>query len=250
MPQPQIDGGCSAPTLSPLGNTKPVYEPKLTGGLQVLQISALPASKRLTGVDILRGMSAESDQHIAQADIEARLVHGADPCTRAQAAAHEAGHLLVAYAVGEQVSGARIARRQEHGRAIWLGCAQYGDSAQGTRVVQAATHPELALRSAAINLAGFLGEEFAGLSHPASSIDERYMATVLCSAVAKSFGLEPNGVGARVESYCIEVLTRNRMAFDVMRGHLYRAKRLSQSDALRMLARVAQSAPAWLGGAR
>lgn len=224
------DEGPSVAALGLLGHTQLLDKPKLTAGLQALQISALPA-----------------EQHIAQTAIDARLHHGADPCTRAQAAAHEAGHVLVAHVLGERIKGARIARQDDHGCARWIGCAQY-EAAHGMQLVHAATNPELVLRSAAMNLAGFAGEEFAGLSHRASSVDERYKATAYCTAVAEAHGFELDGVASAVHAYCIEVLTRNRPAFDVVRGHLYRSKRLHSHEAARMLARVAKVVPAWLGG--
>jgi len=247
MPTHRNDEGPSVAALGLLGHTQLLDGPKLTAGLQALQISALPAWGRLKGVDNLRDVSADLQEHIARAAIDARLQFGTDPCTRAQAAAHEAGHVLVEHALGERVEGARIARHDEHGYVRWLGCNQY-EAAHGRRWVHASDNPELVLRSAAISLAGFAGEDFAGLSHPASSIDERSRATVCCSAVAKTYGLEVEDVASRVGAYCLDVFTRNRTAFDVVRGHLYRTKRLNRSEAVRMLASVRQSAPAWLGG--
>ena len=247
------DEGPSVAARGLPGQTQPFDKPELTAGLQALQgWGAMPGVDNLRGmpgVDNLRGMPAELRQHAAQVAIDARLQFGADPCTRSQAAAHEAGHVLVAYALGDQIESARIARRDEHGSTRWIGCAQY-ESAHGTRLVAAATNPELVLRSAALNLAGFAGEEFAGLSHRASSIDERYKASAYCAAVAEAHGFELDGVASAVHAYCLGVLKGNRTTFDAVRSHLYRMKRLSRSEAVRMLASVKQSAPAWLGGAQ
>jgi hypothetical protein len=88
------------------------------------------------------------------------------------------------------------------------------------------------------NLAGFAGECLAGLAHPASSIDERLLAECYCEDVAFAEGVSKAEVVLRVGEFCGRALLCNRGAFDVIRGHLYRSRRLTRDEAGRMLAAV------------
>jgi len=162
---------------------------------------------------------------------------GCDPCTMAQAAAHEAGHAVVAQALGASVTGARIFRSHAGGRVIWLGRNHYVP-AGGFRAATATQDPGLVLRAAMHNLAGFAGECLAGLAHPSSSIDERVWAGLYCEAVANVEGVSKGDVVQRVGELCGALLLRNRQAFDSLRGHLFLRRRLTQDEATRMLASV------------
>jgi thioredoxin-like negative regulator of GroEL len=88
------------------------------------------------------------------------------------------------------------------------------------------------------NLAGFVGEDMAGLSHPSSSIDERAKAWIFSEAVAAVANVPAEAVAAFVCATCERVIRRNRTAFDALRAHLYRTKRLTKTEAARMLVGV------------
>ena len=174
---------------------------------------------------------------IAQAGISALKRFGADPCTRAQAAAHEAGHVVAAGALGATVEGARITRRIEAGREVWIGSNDYMP-ARGYGLATAMQDPDLAMRSAVHNLAGFAGEHFAGLSHPSSSVDERCIALRYCQAIADFGDASLEQVVFEICGFCWSALERNRTAFETVRAHLYRTRRLTKQEAARMLAKV------------
>jgi len=182
--------------------------------------------------------SLAGDRESAVALIKAAVQRfGDDPCTRAQAAAHEAGHVVIAHALGASVEGARVFQRMEAGRRIWLGSNAY-TPAGGFRAASARDDPALVLRSAVHNLAGFAGEDMAGLSHPSSSIDERAKAWIFSEAVAAVASVPVEAVFDFVTRCCDRAITRNRTAFDSFRGHLYRTKRLTKTEAARMLVGV------------
>jgi len=179
----------------------------------------------------------DEQEAIAQAGISAITRFGADPCTRPQAAAHEAGHLVLARVLGATIYGARITRRFELGRDLWIGSNDYMP-ARGYGMATAKQDPSLAMRSAAHNLAGFLGEQFAGLSHPSSSIDERCIALRICQAISDIGDASLEQVALEICGFCMSALECNRTAFDAIRAHIYRTRRLTKKEAARMLAKV------------
>jgi len=183
------------------------------------------------------GTEHNEGEWMRQVELTAVATFGPDPCTKAQAAAHEAGHVVVARALGATVTGARIFRSQAGGREIWLGRNHYVP-ARGFRAATATQDPGLVLRAAMHNLAGFAGELLAGMSHPSSSIDERLLAGRYCEDVATSEGVSKAEIVMRVGRFCEMVLLGNRRAFEVTRGHLFFRHRLTQDEATRMLASV------------
>ena len=167
---------------------------------------------------------------------------GRDPGTKAQAAAHEAGHVIGARAAGSLVTGARLF---EASRGIWAGITHHtspdptgaiGNGEAGFTTVAAA--PVCAFRYAIINAAGFAGEVLAGLDHPASSLDERSMARRVCCELDKVLNM-PDGAAQRlVSTFTDGVLADHRTQFAAIRTHLERHRRLTRSEAARMLASV------------
>ena len=157
--------------------------------------------------------------------------HGLDPCTRAQAAAHEAGHVLIGYAIGEDILGARLMREGDR----WVGANRRDHPSYAAGLVFGGADPARALRSSINSLAGFAGERVAGLSHPSSSIDERMLAKACAGVVASAWGGADGSVMAAVGPLCLSVIVEHRQAFDTIRGHLCRTRRLTAAEAARML---------------
>ena len=213
----------------------------LRGLAQTVSLDCAKASgdgkPRTWHADNLAGVPREWLEAIAQEALAAHVQFGVDPSTRAQAAAHEAGHVLVAHALGERVDGARLIQRNACGRVVWEGSNRYTPM-HGSGVTTARENPATVERCAVLNLAGFAGEEVAGLSHPSSAIDERFKARQMCAGVARVQEVPAELVMLRVGLYCARVLHRNRTAFDTIRGHLFRARRLTRIEAARMLAGV------------
>ena len=165
--------------------------------------------------------------------------HGIDPCTRGQAAAHEAGHVVVGYVYGDTIEGARIWADHRTGSARWVGANQRDHPFyHRPDPARLAEEPDRALRAAVCNYAGFAGEIAAGLEHPSSSIDERMKAKAFAAVVAEAWSGEADQVAITVMALCVRAIEENRVAFDTIRAHLYRTRRLTRAEAARMLARV------------
>ncbi len=181
---------------------------------------------------------------------------GRDPATKAQAAAHEAGHVIVAHAAGALVTGARLF---EASRGIWAGTTNHispdpdgtiGNGEAGFSTVAAA--PVCAFRFAVINAAGFAGEVLAGLDHPASSLDERSMARRVCAELDRVLNWADGAALRLVGAFTHDALGDHRAQFAAIRAHLDRNRRITRSEAARMLASVKQAdlSAVLMGGAQ
>lgn len=167
---------------------------------------------------------------------------GRDPATKAQAAAHEAGHVIVAHVAGALVTGARLFDGIDRGRRVWLGTTHRttpnptGAIGNGSTTVAAA--PVCAFRHAIIAAAGFAGEKRAGLDHPASSLDERSMVRRVCAELDRVLNMA-DGTNLRLLGTILDkALSDYQTQFAAIRTHLERHRRLTRSEAARMLASV------------
>jgi hypothetical protein len=112
------------------------------------------------------------------------LKHGHDAATKPQAAAHEAGHVIVATAIGETITDARLTKHRAMGRNVWLGSNHRTcPGCELDRYFNIANEPIASLRIAINSVAGFFGEMQVRLEHPSSSTDERYTTTAICAAL-------------------------------------------------------------------
>ncbi len=189
--------------------------------------------------DNLQGVNTIGRQ-MAAADAERVLgEHGADPATRPQAAAHEAGHVIVAYTYGARISGARLRKYTANGRVVWLGQSHHElpGRASGLRTT-AEEDPDYAFWCAIVAFAGIAGERVKGLHHPASSIDEKFMSAATCGLLAPIWGVPVELLAHTVESLCSEALSTNRLQFEVVQAHLNQIGQLNKSAARRLLARA------------
>lgn len=148
--------------------------------------------------------------------------HGDDPCTREQAAAHEAGHFIAGRALlGHVYPAIRIYRYE--GR--WLGRCTMPHGVDTTAYVQDAS---LFLGTAAQNVGGFAGEMAAGLAHETSSLDERLTAQFMGNAYAMTHHVPVETVHGVIGLLALQAILVNRPAFDDLRQRLCRDKRLSR----------------------
>lgn len=164
--------------------------------------------------------------HAVQATLKAIQMYGMDPATRAQAAAHEAGHVIMAVALGATVTSATVTRRKWGRFTAWGGETLHvmpGFEGKGPMIVTARDHPVLALHGALHSLAGFAGEMAAGLDHPASSMDERVLTQAVCSQLADVIDVPLDRLLLAVGRVCEGVIRNNLRGFNVVR------KRLAQS---------------------
>ncbi len=174
---------------------------------------------------------------IRRAQIEAINSAGCDPCTKPQAAAHEAGHVVVAHAIGIPVLSARLVRRTWGAGEIWTGHNKLDAPGEPFQI---ADNPNLAFVTAINSISGFIGETAAGLSHESSSIDERCIAQSAAKTLDLLFGAPPLTFADAMAAVCDRALRENRRVFDVIRGHLERERRLTTAQARRMLGSVQQ----------
>lgn len=158
--------------------------------------------------------------------------HGRDPCTKQQAAAHEAGHVLVARALGEVITGARIWQTPQG----WVG-ANLRDGDPEPRPL--AVDPKFAFTQSCIGLAGVAGEIFAGCYHPASSVDEIWIAEGVCRALDEHLGARPGATLDAAKTIVQRVFDINATTHYALTAHLMRDRRVFGAVLDRMLAKVA-----------
>jgi hypothetical protein len=171
------------------------------------------------------------------------VAHGHDTATKSQAAAHEAGHCVVAAATGHTVTSASVFPNrvfsERMGRVIWEGRnhTEHPLYPRGLRVNPAKDH-DPAMLVGIVCMAGFLGEVAVGLDHPSSSLDERTTASQICSALAQAWGMTVDAVARIIDRTCREAIEDNRGQFDAIRAHLETHDKLDAADAVRLLAGI------------
>lgn len=162
--------------------------------------------------------------------------HGIDPCTYEQAAAHEAGHIVVGKVMGEKILGARLVRQRCNGLSQWVGQnSRWHADNELSAVATCDTPTPRLFRAVANNLAGYLGEIAAGHGHPSSSIDERMKAECFCMVLANRLGMHSEECLSKMHAFCDLAIDSNRRQFDVVRAHLVRTRRLTRKHADSML---------------
>lgn len=188
-------------------------------------------------IDNCAGLQQDYVNAIHQAYAATVLKYGEDIASKEQAAAHEAGHVVVAYAIGERIDEARVYRHPHPTREVWIGsnhcfCADVDPN----RVFQVRDDPVTAFRMVVNNSAGYMGEKIARLDHPSSSVDERMKAEYVGRALDDTWRRPATFAVEKAQRLCRIVLEKNRAQFDAIREHLCATERLSSSDAARMLA--------------
>lgn len=181
----------------------------------------------------LEGLGTDALRAISKAVLNSVKAYGPDPATLHQAAAHEAGHVVVAKAFGDTINGVRLIRRGN----AWGGC-NLRNRHEPNEILFVSDKPDLALKSAMILVAGYLGEMVARHDHPSSSLDERMKAQMVCATLDATTSRPKGMTNTLIGWACIEILSQNKVAFDTVRGHLGHTRRLTQDEADRMLASV------------
>jgi hypothetical protein len=222
------------------------------GTTQSLDFSAFlpdqPTSPQRAGgnpwaVDNTTGFTPLHLANLRQVQERAFAEHGLDPCTLPQAAAHEAGHIIVAASLGDRVEGAKLfkSRAPEKlfgGRRTWLGTTQRERKTHTSTLPAFAVSPARLAYEVLNEIAGLVGEQTAGLDHPASSLDEVLAAQFACVELERRGLGDAEKLFRRAWGSCTLIIDRNRQQFDVVRGHLENRRRLTQGEADRMLARI------------
>ena len=153
--------------------------------------------------------------------------HGADPGTIEQAAAHEAGHLVVSLALDPDATFIR-SRLHRNPDATWGGYSEVW--CPSIHLIEGETfrpsqEPDRAALLMTIQAAGIVGEMVAGHWHPASSLDE----VMMVKGVATEAGIHPLSIILAAHTS----IRRNQVIFDTLRGVLARNRRLLKSDVSR-----------------
>ena len=191
------------------------------------------------GTQNLAGMSSTFCEAVSETSRVAILKYGHDTATKPQAAAHEAGHVIVATAIGETITDARLKSLNAMGRTVWLGSNhRTSPGCELDRHFNICSEPMAALRIAINSVAGFFGEMQVRLDHPSSSIDERYKTTAICAELDRLWGKPDESTAAFVGWVVRTVLHTNVQKFDAVRAHLMQRGRLTQGEAKRMLGSV------------
>ena len=143
------------------------------------------------------------------------LRHGCDHATQKQTAIHEAGHIVAVQALGIQATSSRIWRV----RGRWNGFTTWNTN------YSQATAQGLFLRNVTV-LAGWRAEILGGLSHPSSSLDERFLVEKNSMALDQTQGI-PLGTSMRAtERLTDRILKRYEPSLNTLASALIDKDRL------------------------
>jgi len=153
--------------------------------------------------------------------------YGEEPCTRPQAAAHEAGHWIVGDTMGlGPYRWLKVFKR--HGK--WLGENRPVED----RAAHIVEEPGRYRRQAMQVIGGFMGEAMAGYFHPSSSIDERALYQAMSESLAQVHGGHPLAIHMTGCMVTAGIITERRHEFDLIRHHLERHPRMLRGQLERL----------------
>lgn len=179
-------------------------------------MSTLPASLK----DLPFELAIEACKWMGQVQFR----HGYDHATKKQTATHEAGHIVAVQALGIQATSSRIWR--VFGR--WNGFTTWD-----TNYFQA-TAQGLFLRNVTV-LAGWRAEILSGLSHPSSSLDERFLVEKNSKVLDQTQGV-PLGTSMRAtERLTDHILTEHKPTLNTLASALVERGRLEAIEIERLL---------------
>lgn len=190
------------------------------------------------GTDNLKGLPAAQQRAAHAAAAQAVAAHGADPCTRQQVAAHEAGHVLVAWTYGQRVRSSRIDPFRRAHAVAWIGVTHTSLPGRPPDMrTTAAEDVSYAFRAAVDAIAGICAEIHAGKAHPASSVDEQFRAAAMCEEIGAVLSLPTRAVLTAAVGLARRALGTNQLQFDVVRAQLAAERRLTGQALAGVLAR-------------
>ncbi|KVG74308.1 hypothetical protein [Burkholderia ubonensis] len=166
-----------------------------------------------------------------------RALHGDDPATRAQAAAHEAGHAIMAASFGWRLTDIRL---QRHTSGKWHGFVNF-EHPRANQALRVHEDPELVLASAVTMLGGRAAEQRVGRYHPCGSIGELLYASDTCAQMDEWAEVERGSTLALVEEAAAARLQAYAATFDLLRAHLARTCKLLPTERRRMFQAVTPS---------
>ena len=174
--------------------------------------------------------------HAAQVGRSLVLEHGHDPCTRKQAAFHEAGHAVVLAAFGARIKSCEIRKRRapHSDTQLWLGLTYCDDNSwhqgrpnQDGNYLSTDQSIEYLVRTGMDTLAGIAGEIVTNTWHPSSSIDENVTGLSIASALDSRYGLAHSTAGVVLMALNTNLLDQHRVIFLELGHLLAKHKKLS-----------------------
>lgn len=189
------------------------------------------------------GFSPDALDLLRQVQEEKLAEHGLDPCTLKQTAAHEAGHVVMATALGDTIKGCRIFRCRASekllGQCAWLGTTHRDPRVHSGLIDTREASADRLVYEALNAIAGVVAEQIVGHYHPGSSLDEILYAQIVCSELAARYAADCETLYDSVFKMAgVLLVLGNRREFDLVRGHLERRRRLTSTEAARMLAGI------------
>jgi hypothetical protein len=153
---------------------------------------------------------------------------GMPPKSCAIAAQHEAGHLITALAMGGIFSKAYV-RQDSDG--YWGGFSSvHVDGVHICGHVDVKQNPARAWLLTLIRASGVAGEMVCGNYHPASSTDEMMLVGGVAATLANQAGVDPAQVMNALLGTSMQLIERNREAFDELTRRLEATKVLTYQD--------------------
>ena len=192
----------------------------------------LPPSLRCAALEFISNQSVKI--------LEAEGIAGLE-IPREEAAAHEAGHAVVAQHEGYAIERIIVAEKfwSVAGRpvTVWTGFTYLGGPR--TLVVGPRTDPGNDLSYARVLIAGLVGEEIAGLARDASSIDELIMSQAVVSVAAGKLGVDGEALWASaVWRRTAKIIRHNIQPLNQITGHLLYAEEIDGAVLKQMLSEV------------
>lgn len=184
------------------------------------------------------GMRPDDIALTAQEARRAVAHYGLPPSDAPLVAAHEAGHMIVGLAMGGQFEVCQIAR---------LGCDWIGYTSVFRPGVHTAANeakfdvreqPRRAFLTLPQHLGGLAAEVVIGRFHPASSLEEVIHAIRIVKTIAAVLDVRPETVWGLAFGFATSLIQRNRHVFDVACTRLRERRRVSATDARRMISRL------------
>lgn len=138
------------------------------------------------------------------------------PFDKKTVVAHEAGHLVVGMTLG---GGFKHISVYADGPGIWSGWAEIDWPAGiAERTVNVLQQPREATHSLLFKIAGYVGEEVAGLDHAASSPDEVFPTIATCVTVGHFRKIDPEELLTRVMTDARRRILVNIKLFNAIRS--------------------------------
>jgi len=148
---------------------------------------------------------------------------GGEIGSRDLAAHHEAGHAVVAKALGYSIGSVRVGLHPT--LRVWTGYTTHHLRGESSGVCVPEEEPDVAERIATVTLAGFVAEARLKPLHPTSSMDERFRAAIACFALDDAAGCNAGTTLQRVIDRVCRLIECNLAAFDAIVDLLSRERR-------------------------